>query len=41
MRPTLVTFSALDDAGAVHGAGSGIIRFDHMDHALFNGKART
>jgi hypothetical protein len=28
------TFDSLDDTDAVHGFGSGIIRFNHMDHAL-------
>jgi hypothetical protein len=31
------TFDSLDDTDAVHGFGSGIIRFNHMDHALPHG----
>jgi hypothetical protein len=31
------TFDSLDDTDAVHGFGSGTIRFNHMDHALPHG----
>jgi hypothetical protein len=31
------TFDALDDTDAVHGFGSGVIRGNHMDHALPHG----
>jgi hypothetical protein len=31
------TFDSLDDTDAVHGFGSGTVRFNHMDHALPHG----
>jgi hypothetical protein len=31
------TFDDLDDSDAVHGFGGGVIRADHMDHALPHG----